>query len=69
MKRRKVISRKNLPDRPPLVATVTAWLAMDRIHPPGWLWGAVGAIFLVLWMLTFVGIYHQDEIEIFPEEK
>lgn len=53
MKKIKVISNKNLPARPPLWSSMTAWLMLDRFDAPGWVYGVVGCLFVLLWIFYF----------------
>jgi hypothetical protein len=69
MKKNKVIKYKNLPSKIPIFPTLTTWLALDHWHAPQWLYGAIGLIFLNLWVLCIIGIFHQDQTDIFNTEK
>lgn len=60
----KVISSKNLPTRPPLVASVVAWLALDRSHAPSWLWGCVGTLLLAVWVLCIYVMANEKSVNI-----
>jgi hypothetical protein len=33
----------------PIFSTLTAWLFLDRVSAPGWVWGVVGTLFAVVW--------------------
>ena len=52
-----VISRKYLPSGIPIFPTMTLWLLLDRLQPPGWVLGAAwtvwGIIALTLTIHTF----------------
>lgn len=48
---RKVFSSLNLPARMPLGASLIMWLLLDRLQPPGWVWGAVTVLLLFLWAM------------------
>ena len=50
MKKRKVISSKNLPMRSPLIGALVWWLVLDKLGAPGWVWGVVGTMVVVAWI-------------------
>jgi hypothetical protein len=65
----KVIPYRNLPARPPLVATLVLSLGLDRIHAPGWLWGAVGVVIAFAWFAYFYAQAKQEPTELWQEPK
>ena len=65
MKRRKVIARKNLPARFPLISCMTIWLFLDRFDAPGWVHGIVWTLLSVIAIATLVEIATDDEIDVF----
>lgn len=67
MKSYKVISSKNLPIRLPVFATITTGLLLDRLHSPGWVWGAMGAMLAIIWIGGIVGICRQQSVELFKD--
>ena len=60
----KVISGKCLPVKLPASHTAIAWLLMDRFSPPGWVWGSVGALFLLYWIVAIIAMCKQEPVEI-----
>lgn len=50
-KPRRVFAVANMPARPPLGATLVLWLLLDRLQPPGWVWGATSCAVLFLWLV------------------
>lgn len=50
----KVISAKYLPARPPLLMSFVWWLMLDRLKASDWVWGVVGTLGAIVWI---VGIY------------
>lgn len=68
MKKKKVIDRNELPARYPVVTTIVAFLALDYWKAPQWVWGAVGVLFLIIWIACIIAIYNQEEIEILPKD-
>lgn len=63
MKKRKVI--KNTPSRLPVIASLVAYLCLDKWNAPEWLWGVMGVIFAVIWILAVVDIWNCERIDIF----
>jgi hypothetical protein len=46
----KKIHVKYLPPRLPVQSTALWWLVLDHFQAPGWLWGGMGAMFIVVWI-------------------
>jgi len=63
----KVIAGKNLPAKLPIALSVALWLLMDRYHAPGWLWGVVGTVMAIYWILEIVGICTQEPVDMFDK--
>ena len=66
-KDKKVISLKNVPSKPPIWQTVTAFLLLDRLNSPEWVWGAVGVFFLLIWGASIYGMVTQKHVDIFED--
>lgn len=64
---KKVIEYQNLPAKPPLFGTLVVWLSLDRWHAAPWLWGAIGALMLLIWISYFYGLATQQRTDIFKE--
>ncbi|MGQ7868712.1 hypothetical protein [Sunxiuqinia sp. sy24] len=64
MKKRKVISLNNLPVKLPLFQTLVTWIALDYWNAPQWLYGALGLLFLVVWIYAIVARVNQEETDI-----
>jgi len=64
-KRTRVVAYKNLPARLPVWSTITIWLVFDRLKMPGWVWGAAGCLFIILWIVRFIEFWQQVETDIF----
>lgn len=65
MAKDKKISYKNLPVRWPLWSSITTWLLLDRLQPPGWVWGAVGCVFALLWIILIIAFFTEEHVDIF----
>lgn len=64
-----VIKRSCLPPKPPLIGCLVAYLFLDRIQAPEWIWGAVSLFYLILWIAFVVIIFKADYIDIFEKAK
>jgi len=64
----KVIAFKNQPVRLPMWATIGTYLLMDKIAAPQWAWGAVGCVFVIVWIASIVSICKQTQVDIFEEK-
>lgn len=64
MESEKVISRKILPIRSPISATVTYVLAMDYWSAPEWLWGVGVLILVLIWATWIVSFFKQEQIDV-----
>lgn len=62
--KRKVISPKNLPTRLPVTFTMVLGLLLDRYDVPGWMWGAAGAIMLLIWVAAVISKVYEDSAEV-----
>lgn len=65
----KTIAGKNLPFRPPIVGTATAWLVLDRLSPPDYAWGVVGTLYALVWIAFLVSALHRETVDLFDKEK
>lgn len=64
MKKKTVISFKNLPMRMPLSFTALWALVLDRLNAPGYVWGAVGVLMLAIWFAWIHDVIQREEREI-----
>jgi hypothetical protein len=65
----RVLKYSNLPTKLPIGSTAIAWLLLDRFKAPGWVWGAVGVIWLAIWAAAICQIWVEDRVDIFAEGK
>jgi hypothetical protein len=68
MKKRKVISSKNLPMRSPLIGALVWWLVLDKLGAPGWVWGVVGTMVVVAWIAFAVEVWNREEVDVFDSD-
>ena len=61
MKGRDVVARKHRINHLPVGGTVLWWLLLDRLHAPGWVWGATGAILLLVIIGVVVDVWTENE--------
>ncbi len=64
MNNKKVISNKQLPSKLPLWPTLICWLFLDHFNMPGWIWGALGILFLFFWFISIYLLFKQEQTEI-----
>ena len=65
----KVISPKNEATKLPLWSTLIVWLVLDKTQPPQWVWGGVGTIFALIWIVCIVAIIKQEHVDIFKDKE
>lgn len=54
---RTVIPWDQLPARLPIQTTALVYLLLDRWSAPGWVWGVVGTVLALFWVLAVVRMY------------
>ena len=64
----KVVSYKSLPIRIPWVHTALAYLFLDRFKAPGWAWGVVATVIALFWILSFIGLATQEQVNLFEDK-
>ena len=65
MAKRFIIPQTHFPVRAPLWQSVVLYMALDIYNAPGWLWGVMGTIAAILWII-FVMITWQEENKPLP---
>ena len=60
----KELKRSNMPSRAPLISTLVVWMALDHWHAPLWLYGALGTVFLFLWIGFTYAMATGDAVDI-----
>jgi hypothetical protein len=60
MSKRFVIPYSQLPARLPFWQSLTAWLMLDRFDCPGWLYGVVGTLFALIWIVLIAQMWAQE---------
>lgn len=69
MEKTKTISRKNLPAKIPGTTFLVWVLALDYWNAPGWLWGVVITIMVIILLSIIYSIFWKSEsIDIFEEK-
>lgn len=69
MKKRTVISGKNLQMRSPIPIGLLIFLVMDRFNAPEWLWGIYSFLMLILIISWLVDLVKTESINIFENIK
>lgn len=60
MKKLYVFPHDHLPTRPPLIASILFYMALDVYDAPGWAWGVVGTLVFVLWVGWLILLLQQE---------
>ena len=68
MKTKRVIKRSNLPMSSPIMSGLVMYLALDKWNVPGWVWGAVGLLYLKLLIGWIVETIRQKDVDILQNE-
>lgn len=63
----KVISRKNLPARPPVLLTAVVYLFLDKFQASGVVWGVVFTILALFWIAWIIALFKEEDINIFEQ--
>ena len=67
-KKKKVISFNNLPPKSPIVSTGVAYLFLDKFDASGLVWGIVGTVFVLVWIVWIVDLLNFTPVDIFKEK-
>lgn len=62
--RQRVIRRANLPMRMPLWHTLVLYLFLDRLHAPGFVWGAVGLYLALGWGVWIYAQFTESPVDV-----
>jgi hypothetical protein len=68
-KKKKVISKKNLPTKVNLYGIITLWLLLDRFHIPSWGWGIYWTLVTLATIGVFINFYNEEEVDVLKETK
>lgn len=63
----KVVASKNLPFRPPVIATIVMWLFLDRLDAPDIAWGIMGTLYAIVWIAWIAYAFQKEEVDIFSQ--
>lgn len=66
---RYAISYNNMPVTFPIFPTLTVWLLLDRLQPPGWVWGTVSTIFGLYWLLIICAAFGTRMVDVTKDLK
>lgn len=64
MKHPKVLHPKHLPGRLPLLQTLLWYLFLDKIHAPGWVWGVMGTLMVLVWAVSIYNLIVEEKVEL-----
>ena len=65
----KVISYKQLPTRYPTHLTLTCWLLLDRLHADRLLYGIIGTLLVILWVICIYASWKEEQYNVKFEDK
>lgn len=66
MKSRKVLPWKIMPPKAPIGFPIVWWLLLDRLQPPGWVWGATGFVVAFLFVCAIIDLFTVKYIPLPP---
>lgn len=70
MKKTPVIAYSNLPLKPPFIGTAVIYLLLDKFQVSEIIWGIIGTVVVLYWVLYFLSvIFIQETRNIFEETK
>lgn len=69
MKPKNVIKISNLPNKIPVIPTITVYLLMDKLNPSMFVWGIVGTLWSIVIIISIYGLATQKQIDIFDETR
>lgn len=69
MKKKKIIAYTNFKTKNPLWETAITVMMLDYWEAPQWLWGVVGCLWFLLWVLWIVGFWTEEEVDVFKEKE
>lgn len=55
-----VLPLDHLPVRMPLIPSIVFYIALDMYKAPGWLWGVVGSIMVLVWIVWAAMAWRQE---------
>lgn len=67
MDRKKVIDRKNLPVKFPLMQSILIYVVLDYYNAPGWLWGILTTLYSLIWILAIISFTREIDVNIFSQ--
>lgn len=60
----KELKNANMPSRPPIISTLVVWMALDHWHAPMWLYGALGTLYLFIWVGLIYAMFSSESVDI-----
>lgn len=65
MKAQWVLSRKQMPTSVPVFETLTLFLILERFNAPQYVWGAIGVVWIFIFIACVVSVIKQKYVELF----
>jgi hypothetical protein len=64
LKHPKVIPLKHVAARIPITSTIAWWLLLDRLRASDLVWGIMGTLCAVVWIMSVVALCIQEPVEL-----
>src|SRR5690606_6610422 len=64
----KVIERKNLPTKIPVINTLVIVMALDFYNSSAWLWGVLLTIWSIIVIASIIGVYRDEYVDLFEDD-
>ncbi|MDH5183393.1 MAG: hypothetical protein OEX12_05830 [Gammaproteobacteria bacterium] len=65
MNKKKVINSKNKRVGLPVVGSIVWYLFLDHLDAPEWVWGAMGLLLGLFWVIALIDAFNCEELETF----
>lgn len=67
-KKRKVINPQNMPINMPILNTMVFYLMLEHLNSPGYVWGVIGTVVILGWIVWIIDILTRETLEPFGGE-
>ena len=48
----------------PVIGTMVWYLVLDKFSAPGWMWGVLGTLLIVVWVVAIIDIFNREQVEV-----
>jgi hypothetical protein len=67
--KKKVISRQNLPEKPPIAVSILTLIALDHWNADGVLRGILYTVLGLYWVVFFYALSYEKPVDIFEDKE